>query len=297
MLSYSRQDEEESDRKGLRYLEAAGYDGEDFVKIMGKMGQDSWKMGGHIPAYLLTHPGVAERVAYLSSVVLTRDKSASKSKARVPDSEGFILMQAKLFGGYEKPAEARSKFQEWLEHPETKAMAYYGMGLLLRRQRMMNEAVESFRNALTLRPDLAPILVELGETYFQMGKLDKANSVLSSALILQPDQPMALYALGRCQLEQGRAAEASKNLARAARLNDRLPSIHYYLGLAYGKLNQLAEAHYQFGIHYRRLGSLNNAEFHFQEALRHTDSPNRREAIERQLRMIKGQKRAANRRK
>ena len=292
MLSYSRQDEEEADRKGLRYLEAAGYDGKDFVEIMGKMGQDSWKMGGHIPAYLTTHPGVPERVAYLSTVVQTRDKSAQKGKARVPDTEGFILMQAKLFGGYEKPAEARSKFQEWLEHSETKAMAYYGMGLVLRRQRMMNEAVESFRKALTLRPDLAPILVELGETYFQMGKLEKANSVLSSALILQPDQPMALYTLGRCQLEQGRVAEASKNLARAARFNDRLPAIHYYLGLAYGKLNQLAEAHYQFGIHYRRQGSLNNAEFHFQEALRHTDSPNRREAIERQLRLIKGEKRS-----
>jgi predicted Zn-dependent protease len=31
MLNYSRQDEEEADRKGLRYLEAANYSGEDFA--------------------------------------------------------------------------------------------------------------------------------------------------------------------------------------------------------------------------------------------------------------------------
>lgn len=289
MLNYSRQDEEEADRKGLRYLEAADYHGEDFVIIMKKMGQDSWKAGGHIPTYLTTHPGVPERVAYLATTVETRPKSSQSTKKGSNNSDAFLLMQTKLYGGYENPAEASAKFREWLEIPETKAMAYYGMGLLQRRQRMMQEAVDSLKSAINLRPDLVPILVELGETYFQMGEFDKANSVVSSALILEPDQEMALYVLGRTQLEQGRAAEASKNLARAARVNDRLPAIHYYLGLAYGRLNQLAEAHYQFGIHYRREGSLKNAQFHFMEALRHADSPNRKEAIEKQLQQVKGE--------
>ncbi|UCG20538.1 MAG: M48 family metalloprotease [Deltaproteobacteria bacterium] len=289
MLNYSRQDEEESDRKGLRYLEAAGYHGEDFVIIMRKMGQDSWKSGGHIPTYLSTHPGVPERVAYLATTVETRPKSSQGTKKGSENFDAFILMQTKLYGGYEMPAEAATKFREWHERTETKAMAYYGMGLLQRRQRMMAESVDSFRKAINLRPDLVPILVELGETYFQMGDFDKASSVVSSALILEPDQAMALYVLGRTQLEQGKVAEASTNLAKAARVNDRLPSIHYYLGLAYGKLNQLAEAHYQFGIHYRREGSLKNAQFHFMEALRHADSPNRKEAIEKELQQVKGE--------
>jgi predicted Zn-dependent protease len=289
MLNYSRQDEEEADRKGLRYLEASDYHGEDFVNIMRKMGQDSWKSGGHIPTYLSTHPGVPERVAYLASTVETRPKSSKATKKGGNGSDAFLLMQTKLFGGYENPAEASAKFREWMARAETKVMAYYGMGLLQRRQRMMQEAVDSFKNAINLRPDLVPVLVDLGETYFQMGEFDKADSVVSSALILEPDQPMALYTLGRTQLEQGRVAEASKNLARAARVNDRLPGIHYYLGMAYGKLNQLAEAHYQFGIHYRREGSLKNAQFHFMEALRYTDSPNRKEAIEKQLQQVKGE--------
>jgi predicted Zn-dependent protease len=290
MLNYSRQDEEEADRKGLRYLEAANYSGEDFVQIMRKMGQDSWKAGGHIPTYLTTHPGVSERVVYLSTTVGTRPTSA---EIRNLDSEGFILMQVKLYGSYESPKEAEPKFRDWFEKPETRAMAYYGTGLMRRRQRLMDEAVESFKSAIALRPDLAPILVELGETYFEMGELDKANQVLNSALTLEPDQPVALYALGRCQLEQGQVAESSKQLARAARINDRLPSIHYYLGLAYGKMNQLADAHYHFGIHYKRKGSLRNAQFHFQEALRLTDNPKEKEAINRQLAEIKGALRAA----
>jgi predicted Zn-dependent protease len=280
MLSYSRQNEEESDRKGLRYLESAGYQGVDFVNIMRKMGQESWKAGGHIPSYLSTHPGVPERVAYLATTVETRPRT---SKNRTQDYEGFILMQAKLFGSYEHPSEAETKFREWLDKPETKAMAFYGMGLLKRRQRKMDEAIESFKNAIGLRPDLAPILVELGETYFQMGDFDKAISVLTSALTLEPDQPMALFVLGRCRLEQNQLSDASRQLARAAQLNDRLPSIHYHLGVAYGRMNQLANAHYHFGIHYQREGSLRNAQFHFQEALRYADSPQQKEAIRKEL--------------
>ena len=291
MLNYSRQDEEEADRKGLRYLEAAQYDGKDFVEIMRKMGQDSWKRGGHIPTYLTTHPGVSERVVYLSTTVGTRPES---TKYRTEDSEGFILMQVKLFGSYGNPREAEPKFQEWFEKPETRAMAFYGTGLMKRRQRLLDQAVTAFKNAIALRPDLAPILVELGDTYFSMGELDKAQQVLNSALTLAPDHPAALYALGRCQLEQGQVAEASKNLEKAARINRRLPKIDYYLGLAYGKNNQLVDAHYHFGVYYKHQGSLRNAQFHFQEALRLTDDPKEKEILNRELEQIKGAMRAAN---
>jgi predicted Zn-dependent protease len=290
MLNYSRQDEEEADRKGLRYLEAANYSGEDFVRVMRKMGQDSWKAGGHMPTYLTTHPGVTERVVYLSTTVGTRPTSA---KVRTEDSEGFMLMQVKLYGSYESPKEAEPKFQQWFEKPETRAMAFYGTGLMRRRQRLLDEAVTAFKNAISLRPDLAPILVELGETYFEMGEFDKAQQVLISALTLEPEQPAALYALGRCQLEQGQAAEAIKQLEKAVRINGRLPSIHYYLGLAYGKTNKLVDAHYHFGVHYKRKGSLRNAQFHFQEALRLTNDPKEKEILNRELAQVKGAMRAA----
>ena len=290
MLNYSRQDEEEADRKGLRYLEAANYSGEDFVRVMRKMGQDSWKAGGHMPTYLTTHPGVTERVVYLSTTVGTRPTS---KKFRTEDSEGFILMQVKLYGSSGNPREAEPKVQEWFEKPETRAMAFYGTGLMRRRQRLLDEAVTAFKNAISLRPDLAPILVELGETYFEMGEFDKAQQVLISALTLEPEQPAALYALGRCQLEQGQAAEAIKQLEKAVRINGRLPSIHYYLGLAYGKTNKLVDAHYHFGVHYKRKGSLRNAQFHFQEALRLTNDPKEKEILNRELAQVKGAMRAA----
>jgi tetratricopeptide (TPR) repeat protein len=108
-----------------------------------------------------------------------------------------------------------------------------------------------------------------------MGELDKSISVLQSALILDPNQPYALYVLGLCLLEQGKPMEASKHLAKAAQIYPRLPDIHYHLGMAYGRANQLGQSHYQLGLYElsKRNGSLPLARFHFQEALRHTENP------------------------
>jgi predicted Zn-dependent protease len=278
-LSYSRQNEEEADRKGLRYTEAAGYPGQEMVSIFQKMSQQSWQEGGKVPTYLETHPGLSERVNYLAATLEARQKSSKRREEFVEDNQGFRMMQAKLLGAYEDPSAAEPQLRSWLAQPDTRVMGLYGMGLLERRQGKMEDAATSLKKAISLRPDLPPLLVELGETYFQMGQVDKAVSVVQSALSLDPNQPAALCALGRFLLERKNTADARDQLSRAAQLNDRFPSVHYYLGLAYGQLNQLGEAHYQFGIHDQGQGSWKSALFHYREALRYTDNPERQKAI------------------
>ena len=207
-LTYTRQNEEEADRKGLRYLEASGYPGDDIVSIFKKMGQHSWQAGGRAPTYLSTHPGVSERVNYLATTLETRHAAGGHTVEPAKQTQEFCFMEAKLLGAYGDPSEAMARFLEWRGRQETQVMALYGMGLLQRRQGKMEEALQSLKAAVSLRPDLAPLLVELGETYFQMGQLDKAISVLESAVSAEADQPTTLYALGRFLLERGDAVTA-----------------------------------------------------------------------------------------
>lgn len=294
-LGYSRQDEEEADRKGLRYMEATGYSGQGMVDIMRKMGQQSWQQSGSIPTYLSTHPGVSERVNYLASVVETRQKSPSKGIPPSGNPLAFKMMQAKLLGAYGSPTDAERRFRQWSSRPEDRLPALYGTGLLLRRQGQLEAAAQSLKQAVALRPDLSPLLVELGLTYFEMGQVDKAASALQSALSLDPNQATARVALGRALLEQGKFQEARDELIAAARLNDRLPSLHYYLGLAYGKLNELGEAHYHFGIHNQREGDWKGAMFHYQEALRYPLPPDRQQAIRDAMKEVQEEVREAQR--
>ncbi|MBW1979587.1 MAG: M48 family metalloprotease [Deltaproteobacteria bacterium] len=289
-LANSRQDEEEADRKGLRYLEAAGYPGIDMVDIFKKMNKMSWQSGGRPPPYLLTHPGIPERILYLENTIDTRlsqEKKLEAAEAPKERTEKFLLMQAKLLGGYADPAQAAARLRQWEQHPRTRAMALYAEGLLLRREDRLKEATRYFKQAVSLRPDLAPFLIELGRTYLLMGELDKAQSTLQSAMTFNAQNPTVLYMLGRVFLEKDEVSQACQYLSQAANLDNRLPSIHYYLGLAFGKLNQLADAHYNFGIYYQRQHSWKNAAFHYNEALRYSKNPERQHAIREALKQIK----------
>ena len=68
-LKYSRENEEEADQMGLRYLVGAGYPAKDMVTVMQRMNQAQWMANSNIPSYLLTHPALSERIQYLQDLV------------------------------------------------------------------------------------------------------------------------------------------------------------------------------------------------------------------------------------
>jgi predicted Zn-dependent protease len=53
-LSFSREDESQADRCGLRYMAQAGYDPRAMLDVMGVLQRQS--QGGHMPEFLVTHP-------------------------------------------------------------------------------------------------------------------------------------------------------------------------------------------------------------------------------------------------
>jgi len=65
LLPYSRNHELESDRLGVRYAHAAGYDPHGAVSLWTKMGQ----LGGGAPDFLSTHPGAENRIEVIRSEI------------------------------------------------------------------------------------------------------------------------------------------------------------------------------------------------------------------------------------
>ncbi len=66
-LSYSRENEIQADQLGLNYLADAGYSGEGLLKVLKKMRSKQWFDSKQVPTYLMTHPAVDDRIAYLDS--------------------------------------------------------------------------------------------------------------------------------------------------------------------------------------------------------------------------------------
>jgi predicted Zn-dependent protease len=66
-LRYSRKDEEEADREGLRMLLTAGVDPSGMIAFFEMLKTKQGK-GATLPQYLSTHPATEERIARLRSL-------------------------------------------------------------------------------------------------------------------------------------------------------------------------------------------------------------------------------------
>jgi predicted Zn-dependent protease len=68
-LAYSRENEMQADELGLNYLANAGYSGEGLLRILKKMRSKQWFDSKQVPTYLMTHPAVDDRIAYLDTQI------------------------------------------------------------------------------------------------------------------------------------------------------------------------------------------------------------------------------------
>ena len=71
MLNYSRADESDADRFGLRYLTEAGYNPAGLSGAFRNIQELSWGRAGAIPTYLSTHPGITERLSLLDDFAVS----------------------------------------------------------------------------------------------------------------------------------------------------------------------------------------------------------------------------------
>lgn len=97
--------------------------------------------------------------------------------------------------------------------------AHSNLANALRDHGQFDEAVASYRRALTRNPDFAVAHCGLGFTLRRLGKLDDAIACYRRALALKPDYPEACNNLGNALHDLGQLDEAIANYQRALRFN------------------------------------------------------------------------------
>jgi tetratricopeptide (TPR) repeat protein len=106
-------------------------------------------------------------------------------------------------------------------------------GLLERARGLRAQAVDDFRHALLMRPDLFEAYMNLGEIELTTGNAFEAQPSLEKAVRYAPNSALAHLYLGDCYRVIGRAADAKTELDAALKIDPKLASAHYELGLFY----------------------------------------------------------------
>ena len=166
------------------------------------------------------------------------------------------------------------------------AGAHNNLGVLLQHaQGRLKEAEESFRQAITVKPDAAAAHYNLGNTPKKQGRLEEAEASYTQAITLKPDYAEAHYNLGNTLKELGRLEEAETNYRKAIALKPDFAEAHRHLTLLkkfdaqdkqYSKMQELyldkniseeQRCHINFGLAKacEDLGDLEKAFQHYRE--------------------------------
>jgi len=106
----------------------------------------------------------------------------------------------------------------------------------------LTEAIESYRSLLQIRPNDAPTLLGLAETYLDQSRPELAEPLFEKVLSVDPSCSAAMAGLGKAALAKRHFAKAITHLESSLAIDPKARSIHYPLAMAYRGVGELEKA-------------------------------------------------------
>jgi predicted Zn-dependent protease len=208
LISYQRQQEENADRAGVKFLTATGQSAKGMYDTFKRFSNDTLFAAHGSDPYVQSHPMPAERVAALEEIARTSPYWDKK------DDPALQLRHDMM----------RAKISGFLERPET---VYHRYPL------SDNSMPARYAHAIS--------------TYLH-GDLHSALTQIDALIQVQPNNPYFYELRGQALLEGGRPTEAIAPLRKAVQLSNNAPLIEMLLGQALVASDNKAYADEAIGI-------------------------------------------------
>lgn len=192
LLSYQRQQEENADRAGVKFLTATQQSPKGMYETFKRFTSESLFAARGADPYLQSHPMPAERVAALQEFAGTSPYWEKKDDPALQLRHDMV----------------RAKISAFMERPET----------VYRRYPQTNDSLPArYARAIS--------------TYLH-GDLRSALAQIDALIQVQPNNPYFYEVRGQALLESGKSAEAIPALRKAVALSNNAPLIEMLLGQA-----------------------------------------------------------------
>jgi predicted Zn-dependent protease len=192
LLSYQRQQEENADRAGVKFLTATGQSAKGMYETFKRFTDEGLFAARGADPYLQSHPMPADRVAALAEIARSSPYWEKKDDPALQLRHDMV----------------RAKISAFMERPDTVARRY-----------------PSSNNSLPARYARAI------STYLH-GDLRSALAQIDGLIQVQPNNSYFYELRGQALLEGGKPAEAIAPLRRAVQLSSNAPLIEMLLGQA-----------------------------------------------------------------
>jgi predicted Zn-dependent protease len=239
LLSYQRQQEEQADKAGVKFLTATGQSPKGMYDTFKRFADDELYRAQGTSPYMRSHPLSKERMDALAEVARS---SPYWEKKDPPELQlRHDLMRAKLRG--------------YLERADTVARLYpasdqslparYARAIASYRFSDIRSALAQIDGLIASMPH-NPYFHELkGQVLLESGHPAEAIGPLRQAISLAPNPTLIQVMLGQALIATSNAAaagEAISNLQNAILRDPDIPDAYSQLAMAYGRKGDIAQA-------------------------------------------------------
>jgi predicted Zn-dependent protease len=267
-LNFTRANEEEADREGIKILAGGNYDPRAMPVFFGRMAQATRLYESNTPEFLRTHPVTSNRIA---DAMGRAEQYPYRHPA--PDNRYFQLRATLRLESFKNPGDAVTFFRKSLKDGRyrNEDAQRYGYALALIEARDYQEARAEIERLLKQQPSDPAYLIASARLDYASGHRDKAKQTLEAALELFPSSyPLAMH-YAEILLETGEAHQARRILGEQLRRRPGDVEVLKLAARAAGASGNLGEA-YQFQAEYYYLtGQVESAVRQLEIALKEKD--------------------------
>lgn len=264
-LRFSRNNEAEADRVGIRTLYDAGYDPHEmpamFERLMGLN-----RFGARPPEFLLSHPVTEARIAD------TRGRAARYPERESKPSLEYQLMRSRIQIHYEPTAQTSiTYFQTELNNGamETeKAAAQYGLALAYMKNKQYNEAHEALGPLLAADPNRIAYIVTKAEIFTAGNEAGRAQEFLLRPLQINPNNHALTITYADALIANRQYEEAAKVLEKHVANRPEDHDLWYTIAETQGLVGNVSKVHQARAEYFILTGDFKSASEQLSYALR-----------------------------
>lgn len=265
LLKYDRDQEIQSDRLGVKYMSALGYEPhealsahkvleksvDNYLKRLGKSrGDDSF-----VSNLLSTHPRAEVRLSEIQDMINQLPPYSVKGDGRFGNKFQMETRKIneinKIYHIYDKAeqdykekkySEAEKGLQEAIKLNSSQAPFHNLYGFIKLQQKNYEEADKTFAKALSINPRYQPSIYGKGLAYLYKENYQQAVLEFKKSLDEFPGHAQTHYGLGKSYYKMNQYADAIPYLANFAQASPENQEIHGMLGICLDKTNETRSA-------------------------------------------------------
>jgi len=255
-LAYSRQNEQEADRIGMRTLVRSNYDPNAMPSLFEHMHQVTRLRGDDVPEYLLTHPLTQNRISD------SRNRAVQYPTLNYHIHDDYYLMQARVILEYSNSiTETINFFDNALKdnNSGTPDANRYGLALAYTKAEQPKKALTALTPLLEKDPDKIAYVIARSNIDVIDNDFDGAIERLSDALTLTPgNHPLTIY-YAETLLKSGQATKAIRLLEPHTKNRPNDPNLWYLIAETRGLAGDIIGVHLARAEYFIMMGSMERA--------------------------------------